>query len=167
LAPFRLPRRETTFLAWAGLRGAVPIILATFPVLQGVPGADRLFDLTFFVVVVSALLTAGTIPAVMRRLGLESDEPPAPTAVLEIVSTHPLSGELMSFYVDDALDITGVPLSELPFPDGTAVTLIVRSEAILVPKGQTTLQAGDHVYVATEPGDRAFVQLLFGRPEES
>jgi cell volume regulation protein A len=167
LAPFRLPRRETAFLAWAGLRGAVPIILATFPVLQGVPGAARLFDLTFFVVVVSALLTAGTIPAVMRRLGLESDEPPAPTAVLEIVSTHPLSGALMSFYVDDALDITGVPLSELPFPDGTAVTLIVRNEAILVPKGQTTLEAGDHVYVATEPGDRAFVQLLFGRPEES
>jgi potassium/hydrogen antiporter len=167
LAPFRLPRRETTFLAWAGLRGAVPIILATFPVLRGVPGAERLFDLTFFVVVVSALLTAGTIPGVMRRLGLESDEPPPPPAVLEIVSTQPLAGVLLSFYVDDALDITGVPLSELPFPEGTAVTLILRDDAILVPKGHTVLQAGDHVYVATAPEDRPFVQLLFGRPEES
>lgn len=167
LAPFRVPAREKAFVAWAGLRGAVPIILATFPVLSGVPGAERLFDLAFFVVVVSALVTGGTIPWLARRLGLESEEPPPPPAVLEIVSTKPLSGVLLSFYVDEALDITGVPLAELPFPEGTAVTLILRDDAILVPKGHTTLQAGDHVYVATEPGDRAFVQLLFGRPEES
>lgn len=167
LAPFRLPTRETTFIAWAGLRGAVPIILATFPMMAGVPGAARLFDLVFFVVVVSALVTGGTIPWLVRRLGLESDEPPPPPAVLEIVSTTPLQGQLLSFFVDEALDITGVPLSELPFPEGTAVTLILRDDAILVPKGHSTLEPGDHVYVATSPGDRAFVQLLFGRPEES
>jgi cell volume regulation protein A len=167
LAPFGLPPRDIAFISWAGLRGAVPIILATFPVLAGVPGAERLFDLAFFVVVVSALVTGGTIPWFVRKLGLESDEPPPPPAVLEIVSTKPLSGVLLSFYVDEALDITGVPLSELPFPEGTAVTLILRDDAILVPKGHSTLEPGDHVYVATEHGDRAFVQLLFGRPEES
>ncbi len=167
LVPFGLPARDIAFISWAGLRGAVPIILATFPVLAGVPGAERLFDLAFFVVVVSALVTGGTIPWFVRKLGLESDEPPPPPAVLEIVSTKPLSGVLLSFYVDEALDITGVPLSELPFPEGTAVTLILRDDAILVPKGHSTLEPGDHVYVATEHGDRAFVQLLFGRPEES
>lgn len=167
LAPFKYSAREATAVSWAGLRGAVPIILATYPVLRGIEGAEGLFDLTFFVVVSSALVCGGTIPWVIRKLRLESDEPPPPPAVLEITSTQPLSGVLLSFYVDDALDVTGVPLSQIPFPEGTAITLILRDDAILVPKGHSVLQAGDHVYVATAPADRPFVQLLFGRPEAS
>jgi cell volume regulation protein A len=167
LLPFRYSWRETTFLGWGGLRGAVPIILATFPVMNGVPGANRLFDLAFFVVVVSVLITGGTIPWMLKRLGLEGDEPPPPPAVLEIFSTQKLSGQLISFYVEEELDVTGVPLSELPFPDGSAVTLILRGEELIVPKGHTLLMAGDHVYVATTPADRPFVQLLFGRPEDA
>jgi cell volume regulation protein A len=167
LLPFRIPRREQALIAWAGLRGAVPIVLAAYPVLAGVRGAETLFDLVFFVVLVSALVHGGSVPWVTRRLGLESDEPPPPPAVLEIVSTQPLTGEILTFYVDEALDITGVPLSELPFPEGTAVTLILRKDGLIVPRGQTTLEVGDHVYVATSLADRAFVQLLFGRPETS
>ena len=167
LVPFRYNARESFAVAWAGLRGAVPIILATYPVMRGIPGAERLFDLTFFVVVVSALVSGGSIPWLMRRLKLESDEPPPPPAVLEIVSTQPLKGILLSFYVDDALDVTGIPLSEIPFPEGTAITLILRDDEILVPKGRSVLQAGDHVYVATSAADRPFVHLLFGRPEVS
>lgn len=167
LLPFRIPRREQALIGWAGLRGAVPIVLAAFPVLSRVPGAENLFDLVFFVVLVSALVHGGTVPWVTRKLGLESDEPPPPPAVLEIVSTQPLSGALLTFYVDEALDITGVPLMELPFPEGTAVTLILRGDQLIVPKGHTTLEAGDHVYVATTLADRAFVHLLFGQPEAS
>lgn len=167
LLPFKYTARESFAVAWAGLRGAVPIILATYPVMRGIEGAERLFDLTLFVVVVSALVSGGSIPWLMRKLRLESDEPPPPPAVLEIVSTHPLSGILLSFYVDEALDVTGIPLREIPFPEGTAITLILRDDAILVPKGHSVLQAGDHVYVATAPADRPFVQLLFGRPEVS
>lgn len=167
LLPFRVPRREQAFIAWAGLRGAVPIVLAAFPILLGVPGAETIFDLVFFVVVVSALVHGGTVPWMTRRMGLESDEPPPPPAVLEIVSMQPLDGQLLTFYVDEALDITGVPLSELPFPEGTAVTLVLRGETLLVPKGHTTLEAGDHVYVATTSADRGFVHLLFGQPESA
>jgi cell volume regulation protein A len=167
LAPFGYPRSERVAIAWAGLKGAVPIILATFPVLRGVPGAERLFDLAFFIVVVSVLLSGGTMPWLLKRLGLESDEPPPPPAVLEIVSTQPLKGLLLSFHVEEELDVTGVPLSEIPFPESTAISLILRDGAILVPKGNTVLQSGDHVYVATVPADQPFVQLLFGRPEVS
>lgn len=167
LLPFRYSWRETAFIGWGGLRGAVPIILATFPVMNGVTGANRLFDLAFFVVVVSVLITGGTIPWMLRKLGLEGDEPPPPPAVLEIFSTQKLSGQLISFYVEEELDVTGVPLSELPFPEGSAVTLILRGEELIVPKGHTLLMAGDHVYVATTPADRPFVQLLFGRPEDA
>ena len=167
LAPFRYTARQTMGVSWAGLRGAVPIILATYPVLRGLDGAEELFDLTFFVVVVSALVCGGTIPWVMRKLELESDEPPPPPAVLEIISTQPLTGLLLSFHVQEALDVTGVPLRDIPFPEGTAITLILRDDTIIVPKGNTVLVAGDHVYVATVPSDRPFVQLLFGRPEVS
>lgn len=167
LLPFKYPLRDQVFIGWGGLRGAVPIILATFPVLSGVPGAERLFDLTFFVVVVSVLITGGTIPLLVRRLGLEGDEPPPPPAVLEIVSTQKLEGALLSFHVEEELDVCGVPLSEIPFPEGSAVTLILRGDQLIVPKGGTKLQPDDHVYVVTTPADRPFVQLLFGRPEES
>ncbi len=165
LAPFRYPAREIGFVGWVGLRGAVPIILATYPVLARVDGAGRIFDVVFFIVVVSVLLQGGTVPWLTRRLGLDVAEPPAPKAVIEIESMQPLAGELMSFYIDTALAVSGVQISELPFPEGAAATLIVRGQELIAPKGNTTLEPGDHVYVFARPEDRALIQLMFGRPE--
>jgi len=165
LAPFRYTRRDVAYIGWVGLRGAVPIILATFPVLAGAPGAERIFDVVFFIVVVNAFVPGGTVPWVTRRLGLESREPPAPKAVLEIESMQPLAGRLMSFYVDAALAVAGVPIAELPFPEGAAATLIVRGQELVAPKGNTVLMPGDHVYVFARPEDVPFIQLMFGRPE--
>jgi cell volume regulation protein A len=166
LAPFRYPRNETLFIGWVGLRGAVPIVLAAFPVLAGAPGADRIFHLVFFIVVVGAIVPGATVAWVTRRLGLQSSEPPAPQAVLAIESRLPLKGELMSFYIDEALVVTGVTLEDLDFPDGASVALIVRGDRLIPPKGPTTLQPGDHVYVIAQQEDRALIQLMFGRPEE-
>src|SRR3954464_697230 len=114
LLPFRYPRREVLYIGWVGLRGAVPIVLATFPVLAGAPGAGRLFDLVFFIVVATALIPGATVAWVTRRMGLQSKEPPAPQAVLAIESRQPIKGELMSFYIDEALLVAGMPLEELP-----------------------------------------------------
>lgn len=166
LLPFRYPRRETLYIGWVGLRGAVPIVLATFPVLAGAPGAGRLFDLVFFIVVASAVVPGATVAWVTRRLGLQSKEPPAPQAVLAIESRQPLRGELMSFYIDEALVVNGVSLDDLPLPDGSAVTLVVRGDQLLPPRGSLTLKPGDHVHIIAQPEDRAIVQLMFGRPEE-
>jgi len=166
LVPFRYPRREVLYIGWVGLRGAVPIVLATFPVLAGAPGAERLFDLVFFIVVANALVPGATVAWVTQKLGLQSKEPPAPQAVLAIESRQPLQGELMSFYIDEALVVTGMPLEELPLPDGAAVTLIVRKDTLVPPKPSTKLEAGDHVHVIASPEDRGFIQLMFGRPEE-
>jgi len=165
LFPFGYTRRDTIYVGWVGLRGAVPIILAIFPVLAGAPGAQRIFDVVFFIVVVNALVPGATVPWVTRRLGLESSDPPRPQAVLEIESRQQLTGELLSFYVDESLAVTGVPLSDLPFPESAAVTLLVRGDALIAPKGDTALQPGDHVYVFARPEDRPFILLLFGRPE--
>jgi cell volume regulation protein A len=102
---------------------------------------------------------------VTRRLGLQSTEPPAPQAVLAIESRLPLEGELMSFYIDDALVVAGLPLEELDFPEGSSVMLIVRGSRLVPPKGSTTLEPGDHVYVVARAEDRPLMQLMFGRPE--
>jgi cell volume regulation protein A len=154
------------YVGWVGLRGAVPIILALYPVLAGVPGATLIFQIVFFVVVVNAILPGLTVPSVTRRLGLESAEPPSPTAVLEIESLQPLSGELQSFYIDELLAVTGSRVGDLPFPDGAAATLIVRGQELVAPLSDTVLQPGDHVYVLSRNEDRGFIQLMFGRPEE-
>jgi cell volume regulation protein A len=166
LLPFRYPRKEVLYIGWVGLRGAVPIVLATFPVLAGAPGAGRLFDLVFFIVVASALVPGATVAWVTQKLGLQTREPPVPQAVLAIESRQPLQGELMSFYIDEALVVTGMPLEELPLPEGAAVTLIVRKNRLLAPTPGTILEPGDHVHLIAQPEDRGFIQLMFGRPEE-
>ncbi|MFN2398849.1 MAG: potassium/proton antiporter [Gemmatimonadaceae bacterium] len=165
LAPFSFALREIVYIGWVGLRGAVPIILATFPVLAGAPGAERIFDIVFFIVVANALIPGTTVPWLTRRLGLESREPPAPRAVLEIQSMQPLKGKLMSFYIDEALAVAGVPISELPFPEGSAATLIIRGQELVAAKGGVSLLPGDHVYVFAREEDEPFLQLMFGRPE--
>ncbi|HEX2141914.1 MAG TPA: TrkA C-terminal domain-containing protein [Candidatus Limnocylindria bacterium] len=114
----------------------------------------------------SALVPGATVAWVTSKLGLQTREPPAPQAVLAIESRQPLQGELMSFYIDEALVVTGMPIEELPLPEESAVTLIVRKDKLLPPKPGTTLQPGDHVHLIAQPEDRGLIQLMFGRPEE-
>ena len=165
LLPFRYPRRELLFIGWIGLRGAVPIVLATFPVLAGAPGAGRIFDLVFFIVVASAVVPGATVAWATRRLGLHAPEPPAPQAVLAVESRMPLQGELLSFYIDEAVAVAGVALEELEFPDGAAVALIVRGDALIPAKGATVLRPGDHVYLIAQQEDLPLIRLMFGRAE--
>jgi potassium/hydrogen antiporter len=165
LAPFNYPRRETVFIGWVGLRGAVPIVLALYPVLAGAPQGGVLFDLVFFIVAVSAIVPGGTVAWAARRLGLEAPDVPATRAVLAIESRLPLKGELHSFYIDEALVVAGVPLKELDFPEGSSVALIVRGDQLIAPKGSTVLQPGDHVYVIAKEEDGPLINLIFGRPE--
>jgi cell volume regulation protein A len=86
--------------------------------------------------------------------------------VLAIESRLPLRGELLSYYVDEALLVAGVALEELEFPEGSSVMLVVRGDLLVPAKGSTVLQPGDHVYVVAQPEDRGLIQLMFGRPEE-
>jgi len=165
LFPFAYRAREIAYIGWVGLRGAVPIVLATIPVLSGAPGALRIFDVVFFIVVVNALIPGATVGWVTRKLGLEVREAPSPPAVLEIESRQPLNGELMSFYIDEALAAAGVSLAELPFPEGASVAMIVRGHDVIPPKGNTALSVGDHVYVFARPDDRPLIHLMFGRAE--
>jgi cell volume regulation protein A len=165
LLPFGYRAREVAFIGWAGLRGAVPIILAMFPVLAGADDGRHIFTIVFFVAVVNTLVPGATLRWVTRRLGLQANRPPAPHAVLEITSTQVLGSEVMSFYIGAASAVSGSSIADLPFPPGAAALLIVRGQELMAPRGATVLAPGDHVYVFARPEDKPLVQLLFGREE--
>jgi cell volume regulation protein A len=165
LFPFRFPAREIGYIGWIGLRGAVPIMLGAFPMLADVDGADRVFNIVFFIVVVSALLNGATIRPVTRWLQLAVPEKPKPSAVLEVHSAHPLNGEIESFLIEPAAAVCGASLAQIRLPPDAVVTLIVRGNDLVAPRGATVLMPGDHVYVFFRPADRRYVELLFGRTE--
>jgi cell volume regulation protein A len=153
------------YIGWVGLRGAVPIILATFPILAQVDGAQRIFNVVFFVVVVNSLVPGSTLRWITRWMKLEVAEPPAPAAALEVNSLQLLKGEILSYFIDETLAVCGVPLSRIKFPEGSSMILVVRGQELLAARGYTVLQPGDHVYVFMRPEDRPYIELLFGRAE--
>jgi cell volume regulation protein A len=118
------------------------------------------------VVVVSTALQGSTAPWLARRLGLERGGPPKPRAVLEIVSTRQLSGEVLTFQVEPASAVSGSRIADLPFPDQAAVMLILRGRDLVAPRGPTVLTPGDQVSIFAAPEDVPLVRLLFGSEEE-
>jgi cell volume regulation protein A len=166
LGPLGYTRRELAFVAWVGLRGAVPIILAAYPLLRGYEGGGRIFDVVFFVVVVSVLLQGTTVPWLTRVLRLGTTLPPAPPAQLEISSRRSLEGEVRGYLVGPESAVAGVRATELPLPAGAGVGLIVRGRQLLAGTPELVLEPGDWVYVVGHRVDRPELQLLFGRREE-
>ncbi|OKI75138.1 potassium/proton antiporter [Micromonospora sp. CB01531] len=144
--PFRLRPREQLFLSWAGLRGAVPIVLATIPLSARVPGAERLFDAVFVLVVIFTLLQAGTLAPAARRLGVT-----APAEAAEIrVETAPLErmrADLLQVEVPPGSRLGGVHVDELRLPVGASVTLVLRDGAGFVPGLDTRLKVGDSLLI--------------------
>ncbi|GAB4176323.1 MAG: potassium/proton antiporter [Wenzhouxiangellaceae bacterium] len=166
LAPFAYPRRESAFIAWMGLRGAVPILLASYPVMAGVEHGLALFHLVFFIVVVNALVPGATVRWAVERLGVERAGLPRPSPVLEIMSTEQLPVRILSFLIEPAAMVAGIRLDSLPLPQGTRILLVIRDGQIVALETDTTLQAGDHVHLMCSPGQIRSVELLFGLREE-
>lgn len=148
VTPFAFSVREQAFLSWAGLRGAVPIVLATVPVVEGVPGSELLFNTVFVLVVVFTLVQAPTLPTVARRLGLIS-----PVEAVDIeVEAAPLgrlNADVLTLRIPADSQLHGVEIFELRLPPGAAVTLVVRDGESFVPTPQTTLQHGDELLVVS------------------
>lgn len=165
LWPFGFPRRELAFLSWVGLKGAVPITLATFPFLFGLPRAGLLFDVVFFVVIVSALVQGWTAPLVARRLGVQRPAEPSPPLSLEISSLRHVEGDIVDYAIGPASRAANRLVSELGLPDGSVAALLTRGEAIIPPRGRTRLLPGDHVIVVLRPELRPEVDRAFGPGE--
>jgi potassium/hydrogen antiporter len=147
---FRIPWQEQAFLSWAGLRGAVPIVVATIPVTAGVVGSDRIFNLVFVLVIAFTLVQGPTLPWVARRLGLVHDMSAQDVGIESAPLSH-LRADLLEVQVPAKSRLHGVEIFELRLPRGASVTLIVRDGESFVPDNRTVLRAGDELLiVATE-----------------
>ncbi len=140
--------RERTFLSWAGLRGAVPIVLTTIPLAEGVDGAERLFDLVFVMVVLYTLLTGPTLPTVARRLRVARRSEPRGLDV-EAAPLDRIAADLLQVSISTASQLHGVEVGELRLPSGASLSMIIRDGETLVPERRTVLKHGDDLLIVT------------------
>ncbi len=166
----RFSIREQVFLSWVGLKGAVPITLAIFPLLSNlestvkIDSAKIIFDVVFFVVLVSAVLQGWSLPWVARKLGLETPAKKESAITLEISSLKDVEGDIVDYFVDSECRVAGKMIRELALPEEVVVALLVRNQKIKLPKGSSRIEAGDHVIVVLRPHVRAMVDRIFSRP---
>jgi cell volume regulation protein A len=147
---------ERVVLGWAGLRGAVPVVLATFPVLDHVSGSRTFFNIVFFAVVISTLLQGTTFEPLARRLGVTTSEPALPRPLTETGTIRRLGAEVLEFPVGPDYALIGHRVRELGLPRDALLSVIVRGEEAVLPRGSTRIEAGDrlHVVVRSEVADR-------------
>ena len=139
--------RERLMLGWAGLRGAVPIWLATFPVIAEVQSAELIFNAIFFVVVTSTLIQGATFNPLAIRLGLTTNEPAVPPTVVETGTVRRLGGDAFTYVVQPGDAAVGALVRELGLPREALVNLVVRDAAAVPPRGSTEIQEGDELHV--------------------
>ncbi|WP_183093705.1 potassium/proton antiporter [Nocardioides stalactiti] len=144
----RMSLREMVFISWAGLRGAVPIVLATIPLAEDVGDADLLFDLVFVLVVIDTLLTAPTLPWVAKVLRVARRSEPRDIE-LEAAPLDRVAADLLQVAISPRSRLHGVEIGELRLPPGASVALIVREGQTLVPEKRTVLRHGDDLLVVT------------------
>jgi cell volume regulation protein A len=170
LAPLAV--QERLMLGWAGLRGATPIWLATFPVVAGIRSGDEEFAIVFFVVVSSTLIQGASFEPLARRLGLTTDEPALPRRLLESGRIRELGGEVIAYRLPRDAAAAGHRVRELELPREALVNVIVRDGHAIPPRGSTQLQEGDelHILVRSELRDeveaqtRTWAKGPIGRP---
>ncbi|MGH3382960.1 MAG: potassium/proton antiporter [Nocardioidaceae bacterium] len=144
----RLPWREQAFLGWAGLRGAVPIVLATIPLAEQVGESDDLFNLVFVLTVVYTLVQAPLLPWVSKVLGVSTDGA-ARDVEVEVAPLDRLHADLLQVRIPNGSRLHGVEVRELRLPPGTSLALVVRQGSSLVPELRTVLRTGDDLLVVT------------------
>ncbi len=154
---FRIAWREQSFISWAGLRGAVPIILATVPLAARIPEAALLFDLVLVFVVVFTALQAPTLAWVAGRLGL-IDPLAASDVDIEVAPLEHQDADLLRITVPEHSRLPGVSVRELRLPENVVVAQLVRDGESFSPDGHTTLQARDALLIVTPAQHRAKVE---------
>ena len=159
--PFRFNVREKLLISWVGLRGAVPIVLATFPLLAGVPDSDIIFHIVFFVVLVSVLIQGSTITPVGRLLGLT--RPPEDKAREPLITSFPdqYEGHLIEFNLRKNWQGDGRRVMDLGLPDTALLVVVERNGTFLVPRGDRILRSGDRVLVAVDTEGESQVRDIF------
>jgi len=147
LTPFRLMTRTKLFISWVGLRGAVPIVFATFPLMAGLEKADMIFNIVFFISLTSVLIQGTTIPVVARWLHVSLPARVKNVTAADILLSEPLNSELAEFTIAPQSAVAGMKIIDLGFPQNARIALIKRDNKYIIPDGMTVVQAGDRLIV--------------------
>jgi len=153
--------KEKTLIAWAGLKGAVPIVMATYPMIAGLEHGQLFFNIVFFIVLTSALIQGATISPLAKRLGLAGEPGGQQVHALELVSVGKTNMDLVKKTIEPGACIENSYLHQLRLPDDTLITAIIRGEEMIAPKGTTQLLAGDVAYVLVAKNQRDEIRRLF------
>lgn len=154
--------REKSFISWVGLRGAVPIILATFPLLAGIPESETLFNIVFFIVITSVLLQGATIPFASRKLGVEAPEDSTREKHLEFKIRYDEKNEQVEYDIPPGSSAVGKQVVELSLPASVLIMLVERQDTAFVPRGDTIIQSGDRLIVFAEKSDLPNMRSILG-----
>jgi cell volume regulation protein A len=161
--PFAYNWRERALLAWAGLRGAVPVVLATFPVIAHVPHSLQFFNIVFFAVLLSTVLQGSTFEPLARWLGLTTTEPALPRPLSESGTIRRLGAEVLEYTIVPGDAVAGARVRDLGLPRDAVVSVVVRDERAIPPRGSTQLRAGDELHLLIGEESAHLVRDLLSR----
>ncbi|NLE36199.1 MAG: potassium/proton antiporter [Bacteroidales bacterium] len=147
LAPFRLKTRTKLFVSWVGLRGAVPIVFATFPLMAGLEQAEMIFNIVFFISLTSVLLQGTSIPLVAKWLHVSLPARVKNVTAADILLSEPISSELAEFTIAPDSVVAGMKIIDLGFPQNARIALIKRENQYVIPDGMTVIQPEDKLIV--------------------
>lgn len=165
-AGMRFGFKNRVFTAWAGLRGAVPIVLGTYPAAAGLAIGEEVFNLVFFAVLLSILVQGSTLGLAAKLLGLAEPARPRPLFNLELITMAHTDYDLLVIDIPEAPGATGPRLRDLTLPEGAVIVLITRGGEVVLPKGNTRLQPLDHVTVLAHAPDEEEVRAALVEPFE-
>ncbi|WP_025027919.1 potassium/proton antiporter [Caldalkalibacillus mannanilyticus] len=158
--------KEKVFLSWAGLKGAVPIVLATFPMTMGLENSQLFFNVVFFVVLISALIQGSTISFLAQKLGLNGPNKVEPPHSLELVSIGKANAEIIEFEVSEEAFIVNKTLIEINFPQDVLINAIIRSGDLVTPHGNTEIKARDILYILVAKEKKHELKMLLNKKIE-
>lgn len=158
LAPFRVNARTRTFISWVGLRGAVPIVFATFPLMAGLAKADMIFNIVFFISLTSVMLQGTTIPTLARWLHVSLPSRVKSVTPADILLSEPINSEMAEFSIAPESAVAGMKIVDLGFPQNARIALIKRDNKYLIPDGLTVIEADDNLIVLA--GNRSILETV-------
>lgn len=158
--------REKILISWAGLRGAVPIVLATYPLMSGLPNGKLFFNVVFFVVFTSAVIQGASITPLAVKLGLVNEDGDTKYSLLELVALGKTKSEINHLHIHAGMRVIGKELQQLELPEDVLVTAVIRGEQIITPRGNTVIAEGDTLYILGPKSQRERIKEIFSYRED-
>ena len=164
LLPFKYTINEKLMISWVGLRGAAPIVLATFPLLAGVDKSNDIFNIVFFVVLISVLIQGTTIPTIAKLLKVDAPITNSNKNPLAL-ETDDNKNELIEFIIPENSKVNEKRIYELGMPKNSLIAMILRDDKYIIPSGTLQLKANDVLYILIDKDNQEILNQIFAKNE--